>query len=212
MNQFMTASIADGVGGSKFGEIAAEKSVEFFHRLLLESKHRTVDKIFKQVHQNIRKYIADNPKFEGMLTTLTGCVISEENVWFGHVGDTRLYLLSKENISCLTQDHTKAGELIRSGELSVDELEFYPQKNVLTNAMGMKETPVVQSEMHKLEKDDIVLLTTDGVHDLLSDETILSIYKQSTDLSDFSGLIQSKIALEIANDNFSFICIERNNL
>lgn len=207
--QFMTASIADGVGGNKFGNVAAEKAIEFFHRLLIESSERTLESIFGQVQHKIRMFINDNPDYEGMLTTLTGCVISNKHLWFGHVGDTRLYILSKETIKCLTHDQTEAGELIRSGELSIEDLEFYPQKNILTEAIGTLEMPNIQSGNAELKKDDVILLTSDGVHDLLSDVTMLKLYMQSKDISEFSKLIQSKIALEIANDNYSFICIEQ---
>ncbi len=205
---YAIVAIADGVGGNKKGDIAAENAVGFFLELIHNSKSRSMKDIFIQINDKIVKLGNEQTDFKGMLTTLSGCVIGSNKIWFGHVGDSRIYIINKSTISRITEDHSEVNRLLREGKITKEDIDFYPRKNVLTDAIGMERIPQIQSGSYPLKNNDCILLTTDGIHGVLSDIEIHQLYIKSISLSDFKEKIKKALKLKIITDNNTLVCVQ----
>jgi len=205
---YVAAAIADGVGGSNHGEISADRAVNLFIDLIHNSKKRTLASILIKIHNSIFEEGNQNIELKGMLTTLSACVVSSNKLWFGHVGDTRIYVINNNQITRLTEDHSEAFQLVKEGKLSLDDLDLYPRKNVLTDAIGMKKTPTIQTGTHELQLGDCILMTSDGVHGIVDDKTIFKLYKSSQNLVEFRERLIRAVNMGIPTDNNTFVCIQ----
>lgn len=205
---FVIAAIADGVGGKKHGDLAAEKAVELYLDLIHNSKNRSLSNILLHIHNKVFEEGIKNKDLKGMLTTLSGCVIGPDKLWFGHIGDTRIYVINSEKIERITEDHSEVFQLIKEGKLSKEDAELYPRRNVLTAAIGMDTIPEIQSGNYPLKVGDCVLMTTDGVHGVIDDNSIFKLFLNSSTLAEFKKRLIRAVNLGPPTDNNSFICIQ----
>ena len=118
----------------------------------------------------------------GMGTTLTMAFVVNRRLFVAHVGDSRCYLLSGDELHQLTQDHTKVAEMVRAGALSAAEASWHPYRHVVTNVLGGNETGC-HVEMHKLdlEAGDVLLLCSDGLTEMVPDDRIATILQEEQD-------------------------------
>ena len=100
----------------------------------------------------------------------------------GHVGDSRAYIIRKGEIRQLTTDHSYVEELVKNGSLSRTEAEKHPQKNIITRAIGCFESVEADICIYEVHKDDIYILCTDGLTNMLTDDKILEIVRNNEDL------------------------------
>jgi len=177
--------VADGMGGHKAGEIASKTAVENFVEYFQNS--------LKNNPQNIREFMITSVNFanskvvklsqgkedySGMGTTFTGCYIDCSKAHVIHVGDSRLYLKNSREFKLLTSDHTIVGELFRKGRLTYEETFDHPQKNYLTNVLGIGDELTPDYFSFDLGENDIILLCSDGLNSMLRDPFILKIINQ----------------------------------
>ncbi len=174
------AVVADGMGGHAGGQVASRLAAEIVRDVYLESAadpESALLEAFQAAHQAIRHGAADRPELRGMGTTCTACVILDNRLYFAHVGDTRLYRIRSSTIARLTQDQSYVNRLVAAGLLQPHEAENHPDRHILTAALGadsgvhveVPEAPLT------LEPEDVLLLCTDGLHGLVSDEEILAV-------------------------------------
>lgn len=182
--------VADGVGGHQAGEVASALSVltiegfllnmlkRFFHFQAPEEQNvmKEFQRALLQADARIFEEASQHSGMSGMGTTLTMAFAVNWKLFVAHVGDSRCYLLSKGELHRLTQDHTMVAELVRRGALSPKEALKSPFRHVVTNILGGNE-PGVQVEMHKLdlEPEDVVLLCSDGLTEMIQDDRIAAI-------------------------------------
>ena len=114
-------------------------------------------------------------ELEGMGTTIEVALVHNNRVYIGHVGDSRIYRIRKNFIRRLTTDHSYVEKLIKDGTISRDEAAHHPKKNMLTNALGCTSYVEPDVSVKGFQKDDILVLTTDGLTNMVSDEKIYSI-------------------------------------
>ncbi len=171
--------IADGAGGHQEGAIASRLAVEtfrdYYYGINLPPEKALKEAIF-QAHEQIVKIA--NQKKVYMATTLTALVIINHEAIVGHVGDSRLYLLREGDLHLITKDHTLVEKLIDQKVISREEALKHPQKHILTQALGVSEIKPLLKKF-ELRQFDIILLSTDGLHDYVSEKeikTILSKY------------------------------------
>ena len=108
-----------------------------------------------------------------MGTTVTSVLIKNETVFWGHIGDSRLYLIRNKTLTQLTNDHSLVWELLEQGSINKEEAQNHPQKNVLTRAVGIEENINIETGSLKLFPDDMLLLCTDGLTNMVSTEQLL---------------------------------------
>ena len=113
-----------------------------------------------------------------MGTTLEVCLIYNNKAYIGHLGDSRIYRIRKEFIRKLTTDHSYVQKLVKDGTISEEEAEHHPKKNMLTKALGC--TPFVEPDVtiKGFIKDDIILICSDGLTNMLADDEIYKTIKQ----------------------------------
>jgi serine/threonine protein phosphatase PrpC len=170
------AVVADGMGGHVGGQVASSIAIETVRDVYLT--HTSVDPsealltAFQDAHAAIQAHAREHPELHGMGTTCTAAVLRDRVLYYGHVGESRLFLSRDLDISHVTDDHSVVGRLLREGQITPEQAAVHPDKNVLTAALGMDSAvPGDFSEIPvPLNPNDILLLCTDGLHGLVCDQ------------------------------------------
>ena len=136
----------------------------------------------------------ENAELEGMGTTLDVCLIYNSRIYIGHVGDSRVYRIRKEFMRRLTKDHSYVQTLVDDGTITKEEAYSHPKKNMLTKALGCVETVEPDVYTKTFIKDDIILMCSDGLTNMIREENIYEIIKQ-----DKENAIENLV--KQANDN-----------
>lgn len=174
--------VADGMGGHKAGEVASRMAIEIISKKLIESLKNLIlddkgiqdlikESIFLANEEIYQKSLEDE-KFSGMGTTVILAYVTDNKIFIGHVGDSRAYLLREGVLHQITQDHTLVEELIKNGSISREEAKHHPQRNIITRAVGTSKNIDLDLIIEQKYKDDILLLCSDGLTNMLKDEEI----------------------------------------
>ncbi|MCK5762619.1 MAG: Stp1/IreP family PP2C-type Ser/Thr phosphatase [Clostridiales bacterium] len=203
--------IADGMGGHNAGEVASKMAIETFVDFLTSIKEFSALEMLNAISScNNIVYEASlkNDNYKGMGTTFTAAHINTDLVSIIHVGDTRAYKIAENDINQITEDHTLVAQLHKSGRISRDEALNHPNNHILIKALGTKNTIVPTIYSEKFKQGDYLVMTSDGVTDLINDNELKNIV----------NLIQKpenivKKLIEAANDkggkdNISIICVK----
>ena len=172
------AVIADGMGGYEGGQQASSLAVKTVCEVYEGSTERDPQTALVQglqlAHTRIQEYARQHPGFLGMGTTCTAISLREHDLYFAHVGDSRLYLVRGATISRLTRDHSYVGRLVESGLLAPEQAESHPQRNVLTASLriGIELTPQSPVQPIALEANDVLVLCTDGLWGQVRDDEL----------------------------------------
>ncbi|MFZ0318275.1 MAG: Stp1/IreP family PP2C-type Ser/Thr phosphatase [Candidatus Sulfotelmatobacter sp.] len=194
------AVIADGMGGYEGGQEASRLAVETVREVYIDvvrdDPHAALLEAFARAHERIQAHAAQHMELHGMGTTCTALVIRDCQLYFAHVGDSRLYLVRQAHISRLTRDHSYVGRLVESGLVRAEDAEKHPQRHILTAALGAGNEVSVESpsEGMALHDADDFLLCTDGLWGVVSDEEIEKSVKGCTPAESCAALV--KLALQ----------------
>lgn len=178
--------IADGMGGHFGGKMASGIAVDVFRATFVNSElddpEATLTDALSAAHLAIRHFAREHPEYHGMGTTFTAAVLRNGHLYYGHVGDSRLYMVRASRITQLTRDHTMVGRMVEEGLLREDEVKDHPDRHVLISAMGVGESLFADlpSAPIPLFPEDILLLCTDGLYDTISDEELRVMASQGT--------------------------------
>lgn len=169
--------VADGMGGHIAGEIASKIAVNTVSEYLKEQLITTdpqeiLQEAVCQANDRIYNMSGTKPECAGMGTTVSAVYIKGEKIYWSHVGDSRIYLYHAQQLAQLTNDHSLVGELYRSGKLTKEEALNHPNKNILTRAVGTDTVLKVDCGFTTWEAGDALLLCTDGLTNMVSDEEI----------------------------------------
>lgn len=194
--------VCDGMGGAAGGEVASHLAAETFlaHLARREPVARVPVRIsaaIQAANRAIYLQAQRMPQLEGMGTTLVGLLHpnqqngngnrpSEESsaelagVWLVHVGDSRCYLWREGQLRQLTRDHSLVEEQVRAGQITSQQAEVSPMRNVLTRSVGSHATVEPEIQCYRVQEGDLYLLVTDGLTRELSDEEIAVLLPQNT--------------------------------
>lgn len=174
--------VADGMGGHAAGEVASELAATTAEGVLGDALtagaggdgiERALVMAFQRAYETIVQYCRANPHTRGMGTTLTVCVIDPSGLaHIGHIGDSRLYRLRDGRLSQLTQDHTWVQREVDAGRLSLEAARTHPLSHILTRVLSEDVEPTVDLQTIDLQPGDILLLATDGLYNMIEDQTI----------------------------------------
>jgi PPM family protein phosphatase len=168
-------AIADGMGGAQAGEIAAGLAAAALEEAGAETRGADgLSAIIAEANRRIWERSLRDPATAGMGTTVTVALVDEPagSISFGHVGDSRAYLLRDSSLEQITTDHSLVAELVESGVLTPEEAERHPQRSAITRALGTE--PAVDADVFTVDAvpGDLFLLCSDGLSDMLSEEEI----------------------------------------
>jgi len=180
--------VADGMGGHAAGEIASRMAVDIMHDFIESSLPSSEVTWPAEIDMNlplpVRRLVAAGKlanekifqssraqsKLSGMGTTMVAVLIDQNTAYIAHVGDSRAYLLRDEKISRLTEDHSLINDYITQGLLKSEEAQQHPLKHVITRALGSSGRVEVDVKPVPLQHGDVILLCSDGLSNLLTDE------------------------------------------
>jgi PPM family protein phosphatase len=182
-------AIADGMGGAQAGEVASGLAAAVLEEATGdepsgENSEDRVAALIEEANRRVYRRSNEDAATSGMGTTMTVALVDTggETIAFGHVGDSRAYRVRRGELEQLTDDHSLVGELVRSGRLSPEEAESHPQRAVITRALGTEPDVDVDTFTVEAEPDDVYLLCSDGLTDMISGDEILSLVEGSGDL------------------------------
>ena len=186
------AIVCDGMGGQAGGEVASNRAIEFISnnlksnlkvgmknnsvRYLLESSIQTANTIIYDMSNN-------DQDLKGMGTTIVLAVINNNTLHIAHAGDSRAYLLRADDLHRLTVDHSIVQSLVDHGELTEDQAKVHPNKNIITRALGVQKDIAADLSEVYLQQDDILLLCTDGLTNLVDADEIKVALKEDITLA-----------------------------
>lgn len=169
------AIVADGMGGHEGGQeasrIAVEAILETYSTRPGTDPQAVLTAGFQEAHQRIQSYAAVHSKLRGMGTTATAVALVANHLYYAHIGDSRLYRVSRAEVVRLTHDHSYVGRLVESGVITPEEAEAHPQRNILTAALGAGIEISVEAPAAPipLTSGENLVLCTDGLWGQLTD-------------------------------------------
>jgi protein phosphatase len=167
-------AIADGMGGANAGEVASQLALETIGDMQ-RAGETTLDDEVREANRVVFARSAEDTKFAGMGTTVTAALASAEALHLVHVGDSRAYLLRAGSLRKLTRDHTLVDRMVEAGEISREEADVHPHRNVLLRALGTEPKVEVDAlDLGVLEGDQL-LICSDGLTDMVTESQISAI-------------------------------------
>jgi PPM family protein phosphatase len=163
------AVVADGMGGAEGGQYASRIAVDAVIEAYPDSSELDPQErllaSFREANNRVQHEAQTKPMLRGMGTTLTACAVLGNNLYFAHIGDSRLFLVRDSEARQLSRDHSLVARLIESGTIRPEDAENHPQKHVLTAAVGVAEElqPDMPPSPLELKPSDVLVLCTDGM-------------------------------------------------
>lgn len=212
--------IADGMGGHNAGEIASQSAIDIIRDYVLEKVGQTeyidenlIPGILKDAityaNCEIFSKSMEEDGYHGMGTTLTVVLVLSE-VYIGHVGDSRAYIIGRNEIKQLTQDHSLVAELLRNGSITEDEAKVHPQRNIITRALGTEESIKVDLYKIGLKSKEALVLCTDGLSNLVSPEEIKDVIQSSSQMQSACDQLVSLANERGGYDNITVVAIKKD--
>ena len=204
--------VADGMGGHAAGEVASSLAVEVISRAYTERDsaiEQALENAFHQANRTIYQAATKNKAQQGMGTTCTALVVIAKTIYFAHAGDSRAYLYKDKRITRITEDHTYVQELVNNGDITSEQAETHPQRNILTNAMGTKPSLRVDTgKCHvSFDENDRLMLCSDGLYDYLTDDEIAAVMDKES-LQDVADHFINEAKKRGGKDNITVVLAE----
>ena len=182
------AVVCDGMGGVRGGHIASSLATELVGDKIRKCYNKLMpvysfENIFLSTITTANVIVNDrsftDTEFKGMGTTIVAAIVKDNQACIAHVGDSRIYKITSEGITQITKDHSLAQEMLDNGQITKEEFENYPKKNIITRALGIEEKIEIDFDFTAVGEGEALLLCSDGLSGLLSEEEILEIYNNN---------------------------------
>ncbi len=208
--------VADGMGGYNGGEVASTLAVTTAKNYIennfaqIEHTREKIEELVKNAIEYANMVVYEKSKkvkmLEGMGTTMEVALVKDNRVYIGHVGDSRIYRIRKNFIRKLTTDHSYVEKLVKDGTITREEALHHPKKNMLTKALGCTSFVEPDTMVKGFLKDDILVITSDGLTNMVKDEEIYNTITENIDTA-------AETLLEKANeagglDNITVIIVQ----
>ena len=167
-------AVADGMGGARAGEVASQLALHTIAELWRRGSGTLEDEV-REANDIVFARAGEDQRYAGMGTTLTAAVASAEAIHLAHVGDSRAYLVRAGLLRQLTRDHTLVDRMVQAGEITRDEADVHPHRNVLIRALGTEPRVDVDVDDIGLLEGDRVLLCSDGLTTMVTEDQILAV-------------------------------------
>lgn len=196
--------LADGMGGCNAGDLAsglALMSAKSYIENNFENTPKDKENICKLIKSSmeyanmvVHEKSLENKNLDGMGTTLEVCLIYNNRVYIGHVGDSRVYRIRNDFIRKLTQDHSYVQKLVQEGTITKEEAEHHAKKNILMKALGCNAYVEPDVMVKGFQKGDILIICSDGLTNMVNIDDIYNIVKDNFELA-------TKELIDLANQN-----------
>lgn len=212
--------LADGMGGHRAGEIAAEEAVNALCTIIktaheagrsplqFDEAHGMILLAIEEANVQVFNKSMSDPAYFGMGTTLCCLYFHPQGLIYGHVGDSRIYRLRQGKLEPLTRDHSLIGELIDKGHLSKQESEECGFKNVITKAIGTDSYIEPSVHMVDIQSEDTYIMCTDGLTDMLSQDDIEKIANKYPTIEKITQALIDAAKAKGGHDNITVVIVQ----
>lgn len=197
------AVVCDGMGGAASGDVASTTAV----RIISERIHASyrdgmqansirslLFSAIEAANAVVYEMSCSNPAFEGMGTTVVAAVVRDGAAYIAHAGDSRAYRITGEHIVQLTRDHSMVQAMVDRGQITASEAKDHPRKNIITRALGVDSSILIDFCEEPFEPGDALLICTDGLTNTVDDSEILDTFRTQ-------GADVSERLIQLANEN-----------
>ena len=207
------AILADGMGGYNAGEVASRIAVEITRQVLEEGidklqenpaisdaqwsapLRQLLDESIRRANAAVLEAAVSKSEYNGMGTTVVAAVLHHAAITIAHVGDSRAYRFRQGELVQITRDHSLLQEQIDAGLITPEQAAFSANKNLVTRAVGVEDTVLLETHLHDVQPGDVYLLCSDGLSDMLDDQSIAQLL-QGYDSLEAAG----RALIDAAND------------
>lgn len=211
------AAICDGMGGAKAGDLASQLSCKEFVTNIYEtlvspntvaSREKLLKESCAEANGVVYEYSRFDADYNGMGTTLVGGIITKRKAYLVNVGDSRAYCLGADGIKQISRDHSYVNELVAMGAITEEEAKDHPKKNVITRALGVDKS--VEADYYELDlrRGDCILMCTDGLSNMVSDDEMLTAYRAYPEPSELCAYMLRLVLDRGAKDNVTIVAIK----
>ncbi|MDO4902955.1 MAG: Stp1/IreP family PP2C-type Ser/Thr phosphatase [Limosilactobacillus sp.] len=183
--------IADGIGGNRGGDVAAETTVNRFGLRFTEAGPETPLEAIRWfareaqlVNDEILKKSKENTQYHGMGTTLVAAMSFPDTLVVTNIGDSRGYLLHDGLMTQVTIDHSLVNELVKNGDITEEEALKMPQRNIITRAIGISSDAQVEVNRFKFESGDLLFMCSDGLSKTVDKESLKEVLTSDESVAD----------------------------
>ena len=178
--------ICDGMGGAKAGKEASSIAVQEIGKVYYQSKTKDVraaiNQAIRAANQQIFSQSQHHEEYRGMGTTVVAAIVKDDKAFIAHIGDSRCYLIRKREIAQVTEDHTIVQKMVNKGLITPEEARHHPEGHILSRSLGVDVNVEIDITMEPLtlKQGDILILCTDGLSNVVSEDEILQISMSGT--------------------------------
>ncbi|MFC0473125.1 Stp1/IreP family PP2C-type Ser/Thr phosphatase [Halalkalibacter kiskunsagensis] len=185
------AVVADGMGGHRAGDVASSMTTDYFRSVwertpeissVVEAEQWLLSH-FELINEQLYSHADEHEECRGMGTTLVIALCTEEFITIAHVGDSRAYVFNEFGFHLKTSDHSLVQELVRNGQISEEEAEHHPRRNVLLRALGTEREIKIDVTTLQVEEDQSILLCSDGLTNKVTNDELKLHLDENDDLS-----------------------------
>ncbi|WP_348710177.1 protein-serine/threonine phosphatase PrpC [Bacillus subtilis] len=216
-DEFILAVVADGMGGHLAGDVASKMAVkamgekwneaETIPTAPSECEKWLIEQILS-VNSKIYDHAQAHEECQGMGTTIVCALFTGKTVSVAHIGDSRCYLLQDDDFVQVTEDHSLVNELVRTGEISREDAEHHPRKNVLTKALGTDQSVSIDTRSFDIEPGDKLLLCSDGLTNKVESTELKDILQSDSAPQEKVNLLVDKANQNGGEDNITAVLLE----
>ena len=217
-NQTALLVVCDGMGGANAGNVASRFAAQVFtesvkaalaDKLDAGKRQDLLTRALEEANQTVFSLAGRQPEFRGMGTTLVAALVQGGEATILNVGDSRAYLFDGTRLHQLTEDHSYVEEMRRQGRITAEDARTHPQKNLITRAVGVE--PSVEGDLFeaRLDKNEVLLLCSDGLTNMLEDKEIFAIYRRNPDPLSLGRALMAETLERGARDNVTIVIISK---
>jgi protein phosphatase len=206
-------AVADGMGGHLAGEVASGTTIDTLREFASaiakdDDPGAALVETARAANRAVYEKAAGDPSYTRMGTTLTAAIARDGRLSIAHVGDSRAYLFRKGKLEQLTQDHTLVAEYVRHGRMSEEEAKVHPSRSIITRALGVEPDIPIDTVTLGLQPGDRIVLCSDGLYSMISDEEIATILASTEDTEAVARQLVDAANQAGGEDNTTVIVID----
>lgn len=212
----LLAIVCDGLGGNRAGDVASRTSVEVIHKFFIENSEMDhlskIKNALAEAHSTLLRLGNESDHYQGMATTAVVVFIAGNTVYWGHIGDSRIYLLKDDTLNQITKDHSLVQKMVDNGLITLKQAEKHPHRNIIVKALGEDKECEPDFDYFYIHDDQQfkLFLCTDGVCGVLNQKEIKALLSEGDNLEEISQRFFNLVEDYGAPDNFSYVII--NNI
>jgi protein phosphatase len=199
-------AVADGMGGHRAGEVASATAIDALKTAYLGGQR--LDQAVGAANAAVFAKAAEDASLRGMGTTLTAIALHDSTAELGHVGDSRAYLMRDGAVTQVTEDHSLVEQLVREGRLTPEEAQNHPQRAIITRALGIDPDVAVDTYRIDLKPGDRLMICSDGLTNMLSDDTIAQTLRRHADPQQAADTLVDMANQAGGDDNITVVLLD----